>query len=155
MNTEARTVPAGERYDMPQLSDEAQNLNWLVANFAKVTPNVAHAMVVAADGLPVAFSSRLDPAKANQLAAITSGLASLTYGAAQFIGAGAVRHTIVQMEQGLLLIMAISDGSYLTVLAAGSDRVKQIVYEMALLVVRVGGSLTPALRAELQAALPS
>jgi hypothetical protein len=36
----------------------ARNLNWLVANFAKATPGVAHAMVVSADGLPVAVSER-------------------------------------------------------------------------------------------------
>jgi predicted regulator of Ras-like GTPase activity (Roadblock/LC7/MglB family) len=35
-----------------QLSTDARNLNWLVANFAKATPGVAHAMVVSADGLP-------------------------------------------------------------------------------------------------------
>ena len=43
-------------------------------------PGVAHAMVVSADGLPVAVSDRLDRPKADQLAAIASGLASLTQG---------------------------------------------------------------------------
>jgi predicted regulator of Ras-like GTPase activity (Roadblock/LC7/MglB family) len=140
---------------MPQLSDEAQNLNWLVANFARVTPGVAHAIVVAADGLPVAVSDRLDRSKAGQLAAITSGLASLTHGAAQHLGAGAVKHTIVQMEQGLLFVMSISDGSCLVVLAVRSAKANVIAYEMAVLVARVGGALTPALRAELHAALQS
>ena len=42
---------------MPQLGSEASDLNWLVGNLAKRTPGVAHAMVVSADGLPVAVSS--------------------------------------------------------------------------------------------------
>ena len=63
---------------MSQLSADARNLNWLVGNFAKATPGVAHAMVISADGLPVAVSDRLDRAKADQLAAIASGLDGLT-----------------------------------------------------------------------------
>jgi hypothetical protein len=45
---------------MPQLGSEASDFNWLVDNFANHTPGVAHAMVVSADGLPVAASQRLD-----------------------------------------------------------------------------------------------
>jgi uncharacterized protein len=48
---------------MPQLSTEARDLNWLLGNLAKHTPGVAHAMVVSADGLPVAVSDRLDRPK--------------------------------------------------------------------------------------------
>jgi len=140
---------------MPQLSDEARSLNWLVGNFTKSTPGVAHAIVVASDGLPIAVSDRLDRPKADQLAAITSGLASLTLGAARNFQAGTVKQTIVQMEQGFLFVMSISDGSCLAVLAAGDCKVNVIAYEMAVLVARVGGALTPTLRAELQAALSS
>ena len=43
---------------MPQLSSEASDFSWLVDNFAKRTPGVAHAMVVSADGLPIAVSQR-------------------------------------------------------------------------------------------------
>ena len=34
---------------MTQLSREAQNLNWLVTNFVRKVPGVAHAVVVSAD----------------------------------------------------------------------------------------------------------
>ena len=139
---------------MPQLSTEASDLNWLVGNFAKHTPGVAHAMVVSADGLPVAVSDRLDRPKADQLAAIASGLASLTQGGARCIDGGLVKQTVVEMDQGLLVVMAISDGSCLTVLAASSCDVGVVAYEMTVLVTRTGDVLTPALRAELQAALP-
>ncbi len=140
---------------MPQLSAEARDLNWLIGNFAKRTPGIAHAMVVSADGLPVAVSERLDRAKADQLAAITSGVASLSQGAARYFDAGTVKQTVVEMERGFLFVMAISDGSCLAVLAASSCDVGVVGYEMATLVTRVGEVLTPSLRAELQATLPA
>jgi hypothetical protein len=51
--------------------------------------------------------------------------------------------------------MAISDGSCLTVMAAATCDVGGVGYQMASLVARAGEVLTPSLRAELQAALPS
>jgi predicted regulator of Ras-like GTPase activity (Roadblock/LC7/MglB family) len=139
---------------MTQLSKEAQNLNWLVSDFAKNVPGAAHAIVLSADGLLMAVSERLDRARADQLAAVASGLASLTQGAARIFGGGTVTQTVVEMEKGFLLVMAVSDGSCLAVLAAPSCDIGLIGYEMALLVARTGEVLTPELRAELQAALP-
>ncbi len=140
---------------MAQLSSDARNLNWLVGNFAKNTPGVAHAMVVSADGLPVAVSERLDRPRADQLAAIASGLASLTHGASRCFEGGPVKQTVVEMDRGFLFVMAISDGSSLTALAASSCNVGVVAYEMAVLVARAGDVLTPSLRAELQATLPT
>jgi uncharacterized protein len=140
---------------MPPLSAEARDLNWLIGKFTKNTPGVAHAMVVSADGLPIAVSERLDRGRADQVAAIASGLASLTQGAARCIDGGLVKQTVVEMGRGLLVVMSISDGSCLTVLAASPSDVGVIAYEMALLVARAGDVLTPTLRAELQAALPA
>jgi predicted regulator of Ras-like GTPase activity (Roadblock/LC7/MglB family) len=140
---------------MPQLSDDARNLNWLVANFAKATPGVAHAMVVSADGLPVAVSDRLDRPRADQLAAIASGLASLTQGASRCFEGGLVKQTVVEMEGGFLFVMSISDGSCLTVLAVSTCNVGVVAYEMTMLATRAGDVLTPSLRAELQTTLPT
>ena len=75
---------------MPQLSSQASDFNWLDGNFANHTPGVAHALVVSADGLPVAVSERLDRPRADQLAAIASGLASLTQGGARCMDGGLV-----------------------------------------------------------------
>jgi predicted regulator of Ras-like GTPase activity (Roadblock/LC7/MglB family) len=139
---------------MAELSTDARNLNWLVANFAKATPGVAHAMVVSADGLPVAVSERLDRTRADQLGAIASGLASLTLGASRLFEGGQVTQTVVEMDRGFLFVMSISDGSLLAVLATSSCNVGVVAYEMTVLVTRVGDVLTPSLRAELQAILP-
>jgi uncharacterized protein len=129
---------------MPQFSTEASDFSWLVGNFANRTPGVAHALVVSADGLPVVASQRLDRAKADQLAAIASGLASLTQGGARCMDGGLVKQTVVEMDRGLLVVMAISDGSCLAVLAGSSCDVGVVAYEMTVLVSRTGEVLTPA-----------
>jgi uncharacterized protein len=81
-----------------------------------------------------------------------TGLLSLTVGAARVFEGGAVTQTVVEMQRGLLLVMAISDGSVLTVLAGPDCDMGLVAYQMTLLVDRAGQALTPSLRAELQAA---
>jgi predicted regulator of Ras-like GTPase activity (Roadblock/LC7/MglB family) len=58
-----------------------QDLNWLVSDFTGRVADVAHAAVVSADGVPLALSDAIPEYFAEQLAAITSGLASLMQGA--------------------------------------------------------------------------
>jgi predicted regulator of Ras-like GTPase activity (Roadblock/LC7/MglB family) len=136
------------------LSPAAQNLSWLVTNFVDRVPGVAHAVVVSADGLLLVSSDGLPRDRADQLAAVASGLTSLTQGAARCFEAGNVVQTVIEMERGFLFLMSISDGSCLAVLAATSCDVGLVGYEMALLVERTGDVLTPAVRNELQAVLP-
>jgi len=128
------------------LTSSAQDLNWLITNFVERVPAVAHAIVVSADGLPRAFSAGFPEDRADQLAAVTSGLTSLTQGAARVFEAGSVIQTVVEMEGGLLLVMAISNGSSLAVLAASDCDMGLVAYEMTLLVERVGRVLTPGPR---------
>ncbi|MEC3996970.1 roadblock/LC7 domain-containing protein [Actinacidiphila sp. DG2A-62] len=87
------------------------------------------------------------------LAAVVSGLASLTVGAAKLMDGGRVRQTTVAMEGGLLVVMSISDGSLLGVHAAADSDITVIAYHMALFVSRAGHVLTPALRGELRQAM--
>ena len=131
---------------MSPLTSSAQDLNWLITNFVERVPDVAHAIVVSADGLPLAFSAGFPEDRADQLAAVTSGLTSLTHGAARVFEAGSVIQTVVEMEGGLLLVMAISNGSSLAVLAASDCDMGLVAYEMTLLVERVGRALTPGPR---------
>ena len=63
-------------------------------------------------------------------------------------------NVIVEMEHAFLFVTGISDGSALAVSATAECDVGLVAYEMATFVERVGGALTPELRAELQGALP-
>ena len=93
----------------------------LVTAFADQVPEVAHAAVVSAEGLPVAVSRGLPPDRADQLAAATAGLTSLMQGAARIFEGGPVAQTVVQMERGVLIVMALPQGAVLAVLAAADD----------------------------------
>lgn len=123
-----------------------QDLNWLVTNFVDRVPDVAHAVVVSSDGIPLAFSAGFPQDRADQLAAVTSGLASLTQGAARVFEGGIVVQTVVEMEAGVLVVMAISHGASIAVLASPTSDLGLIAYEMALLVERAGKMITPASR---------
>jgi predicted regulator of Ras-like GTPase activity (Roadblock/LC7/MglB family) len=122
------------------------DLSWLITAFADRVPDVAHAAVVAADGLPLAFSAGLPPDQADQLAAVTAGLTSLMQGAARIFEGGPVAQTVVEMRGGLLIVMSLGDGSSLAVLAAAGCDLGLVAYEMALLAERAGRALTPAAR---------
>src|SRR4029450_6312485 len=122
------------------------DMGWLLNNFANSVAGIAHVVAVSADGLLLA-SSRAPPTdRADQLAAIASGVVSLTEGASRMFNAGEVQQTIIEMESGYLFLMSISDGSSMAVLAARSCDVGQVGYEMALLVERVGTALSAAPR---------
>ncbi|GAA4510081.1 MULTISPECIES: roadblock/LC7 domain-containing protein [Nonomuraea] len=136
---------------MNDLSQAARGVDWLVTDFVNSVPGVAHAVVVSSDGLPLATSAGFPVDRADQLAAIASGLVSLTQGAARVFEGGAVNQTIVEMQRGLMLIMSISDGSCLGVLAAPDCDMGLVAYQMTLMVDRAGKVLTPAVRAELRA----
>jgi predicted regulator of Ras-like GTPase activity (Roadblock/LC7/MglB family) len=123
-----------------------RDLNWLVTNFVERVQDVAHAVVVSSDGLPLAFSAGFPKDRADQLAAVTSGLASLTQGASRVFEGGIVVQTVVEMQAGVLVVMTISNGASLAVLAASNCDLGLVAYEMTLLVERVGRMLTPATR---------
>ena len=139
---------------MSNLSIDAQNLNWLVGNFVSRVPGVRDAVVVSSDGLLMALSPGLDRAGADQLAAIASGLTSLTRGASRCFGGGRVNQVVVELELAFLFVTSISDGSALAVIANANADVGLVGYEMTLLVERASAVLSPALIAELQASLP-
>ncbi len=121
-----------------QISTDARNVNWLVNSFVERVPGVSEAVVVSADGLLMAASRSIPYERAEQVAAVSSGLASLAVGAARLFDGGAVLQTVVEMQHGFLLLMSVGDGSHLAVLTEDSADIGQVGYEMALLVDRVG-----------------
>jgi hypothetical protein len=136
------------------VSDQARDLSWLISGFTERVPGVVHAAVVSTDGLLVAVSDALPRDHADQLAAVTSGLVSITSGAAQIFDADDVRQTVVEMGRGYFLVMSMRDGSILAALAARDADIGVVGYEMARLAKQAGEMLTPALRRELQQHLP-
>jgi predicted regulator of Ras-like GTPase activity (Roadblock/LC7/MglB family) len=122
------------------------DLNWLISDFTARVADVAIAAVVSADGVPLALSEGIPEYFGEHLAAITSGLASLMAGAARIFEAGLPVQAVCEMDGGLMIIKAVSDGSSLCVLAAPDCDTEVVSYEMSRLVEAVSEVLSPALR---------
>ncbi|MDT7801696.1 MAG: uncharacterized protein QOI78_5129 [Actinomycetota bacterium] len=118
--------------------ERTATLNWLVNGFVQDVSGVAHAVLVSADGLLVAADETLPRERADQLAAIAAGLCSLSLGTAELFTAGRVVQSVIEMEQGFLLLMSVGDGSNLVVLATTGCDIGLVGYEMTMLVERVG-----------------
>jgi uncharacterized protein len=131
---------------MTSLPGTSRDLNWLITDFADRVPDVAHAIVVSADGLPIAYSREFPPERARQLAAVAAGLASLTQGASRMFEGGEVKQTMVDMDRGLLIAMGVNGGSTLAVLVGDDCDMGLVAYEMSLLVVQVGDALALEVR---------
>jgi predicted regulator of Ras-like GTPase activity (Roadblock/LC7/MglB family) len=132
-------------------SGHDEDLNWLISTFIDRIPGAKSSVVVSSDGLVLAMSELIARDTADQLAAVTSGLASLTIGAARCFDAGTVNQVIVEMTGGYLFVTTESDGSALAVMCELDCDIGLIGYEMSLLVDRIGQVLTPAVRDDLQA----
>lgn len=139
---------------MPEPSQEAQRLHWEVASFSQRLPGVVHALVVSVDGLPLAVTPGLDRAATDQLAAVTSGLVSLSQGAARHLGGRGVRQTMVEMDDGALLVMIVGHATALAVLTTPDCDLRLLAYEMQRLIAETNRVISPALQDELRAALP-
>ena len=152
------TAPAKTRHH-PRPGDglnrtlsQTQDLSWLVTDFTERVTDVEHAAVVSSDGVPLAVSDGIPADRLENLSAITSGLISLARGTAVMFEGGAVIQTLVAMQRGVLLIVAISDGSSLAVLTQLDADLDQVAYEMTVLAEQAGGVLTPDARPPPEAA---
>jgi uncharacterized protein len=126
--------------------DGTGDLGWLLTGFTRRVPTIVCALAVSVDGLAIASSEKVDQDQADSLAAITSGLASLTMGAAKLLATGRIRQTVVDMDGGVLLVMSAADRAFLAVLAEPGADLGQVGYETALLTQRVAAALEPAPR---------
>ncbi|GAA3761954.1 roadblock/LC7 domain-containing protein [Salinactinospora qingdaonensis] len=129
---------------------ESEELAWLVSNFVGGVSGVEHAVVVSSDGLLLTGSHGFAREAAERLSAIVSGLHSLAAGAARLFGKGGCEQVIVRMGGGHLVVMGISDGSHLAVLAGVQADLKVVAYQMMRLVEDAGHALTPQVREHLR-----
>jgi predicted regulator of Ras-like GTPase activity (Roadblock/LC7/MglB family) len=128
-------------------------ISWLVDRFVEDTAEVADAIVVSSDGLLLAISPNLERTAADKLAAIVSGLRSLSEGVSGVTGRGGFSQAMIELADGYLVVSAISDGSSIGVVADRNADLGAVGYGTTLLVERVGAALTPALINELKLGL--
>ncbi|MCB5164614.1 roadblock/LC7 domain-containing protein [Streptomyces bambusae] len=144
---------AGQASTDPVAVPAAESLDWIVNRFTERVVGIRAAAVVSADGLLLASSAGL-LGEATRLAAVSSGIVALSSGGAQLLGRGGVSRTVVEMAHGTVVVMSVSDGSLLAVLATPECDLGVAGYHMARLARQCGEVLTPARRDAAAAGLP-
>jgi predicted regulator of Ras-like GTPase activity (Roadblock/LC7/MglB family) len=124
------------------------DLGWLLRGLVEHVPHTRSAVLLSADGLPIAAHG-LGPDHADQLSAIASGLFSLARTAAvRFGGSNGVRQVVAELDDTLMFVSSAGYGSVLTVLADRETDAGVLGYEMSQLVKSVRPFLaTPARQA--------
>ncbi|WP_430783053.1 roadblock/LC7 domain-containing protein [Actinoplanes sp. G11-F43] len=120
---------------------QSANLTWLLDDLIERVPTANQAVVLSADGLMLGASAGLSREDAEHLSAMAAGFQSLAKGASRHFEAGAVRQTVVEMEEAFLFVTAAGQGACLAVLASADADLGLIAYEMAMLVTRVGQTM--------------
>ncbi|WP_199440963.1 roadblock/LC7 domain-containing protein [Umezawaea beigongshangensis] len=121
-----------------------RDLDWLLENLLERTPGAKHALVLSKDGLKLCRTSGLSVDQADQLAAISSGMQSLAYGASVEFGdgTGGVRQSMTEFHGGLLFIVEAGQGAHLAVVAVDDADVGIIGHNMNELVEQIGEYLS-------------
>jgi predicted regulator of Ras-like GTPase activity (Roadblock/LC7/MglB family) len=116
----------------------AGGLDWLLDELVTRVAQVLHAVILSRDGLVIGASQSIGREDAEHLSALAAGFQSLARGAGRHFHGGAVRQTIIEMEEAFLFVTAAGQGSCLAVLSPADADVGLVAYEMAMLVKRVG-----------------
>ncbi|MBB0245677.1 roadblock/LC7 domain-containing protein [Streptomyces alkaliphilus] len=121
-------------------------LDWLLDDLGERLPRVRHVLLLSGDGLVTSTSRALDRGNAERLAAVASGLHSLARGVGTHFACGGVRQTMIEFDDGVLMVSSAGDGSCLCVLTGPEADLGQVGYEMTLLVNKVGEHMGLAAR---------
>ncbi|SEF50863.1 hypothetical protein SAMN05216223_101163 [Actinacidiphila yanglinensis] len=121
-----------------------RNLDWLLDSLLERTPGSRYALVLSRDGLKMSRSSGLSVDQADQLAAIASGIQSLSHGASVEFGdgSGGVRQSMTEFHGGLLVIVEAGEGAHLAVVAASEADAGIIGHNTSELVEQLSDYLT-------------
>jgi predicted regulator of Ras-like GTPase activity (Roadblock/LC7/MglB family) len=133
-----------------------RELDWLLENLLAKTPSARHALVLSRDGLKLCHSAGLTVDQADQLAAIASGIQSLSHGASVEFGdgSGGVRQAMTEFYGGILFIVEAGEGAHLAVLAEEDSDVGVIGHNMSELVEQIGDHLVSPPRLDDSGGLP-
>ncbi len=113
-----------------------RDLAWLLDDLAARVGDFKRAVILSRDGLLVAASADLSREDAEHMSAVAAAMQSLAAGTGDRFQAGAVRQTIIELEQGILFVIAAGEGSCLAALCPADADAGLVAYEMAMLVKR-------------------
>jgi predicted regulator of Ras-like GTPase activity (Roadblock/LC7/MglB family) len=124
------------------------DLDGLLEDLVRRTPGTRHALMLSRDGLKLCHTSGLTIDQADQLAAIASGMQSLSRGASiQFgDGSGGVRQSMTEFHGGLLCIVDAGGGAHLALIADDGADSGVIGFNMSLLIRQLGTDVSASPR---------
>lgn len=121
-------------------SSTDRDLDRMLENLLAVTPGARHALVLSADGLKLCHTAGLGTDRADQLAAIASGMQSLAHGASMEFGdgTGGVRQSMTEFHGGILCIVAAGEGAHLAVITDEDADAGVVGHHMLGLIEQIG-----------------
>ncbi|WP_025619633.1 roadblock/LC7 domain-containing protein [Salinispora cortesiana] len=127
---------------MLQSTRQNVDLDWLLDELVERVPPARQAVVLSADGLLLGASAGQERDDAEHLCALASGLSSLARGTSRHVTGGPVRQTVVEMESAFLFVTTAGQGACLAVVSDADADIGLVAYEMAMLVTRVGETMS-------------
>ncbi|MEV5721124.1 roadblock/LC7 domain-containing protein [Amycolatopsis mediterranei] len=124
----------------------ATSLDWLLDDFVRRLADAQRAVVLTADGLLLGRSSALSKEEGEHLSAMASAFQSLARGVGRQFTMGQVHQTVVELDEGFLVITEAGDGAGLALLASLDADMGMVAYEMNVIVHQVGRYLSAAPR---------
>lgn len=120
---------------------DTTELRWLLDRLVDQGFGADLAVIVSSDGLLLSRSRGATREFAEQLAALCSALSSLARSGARHCERGPVQQSVVEMQDGYLLVAAAGPHTNLAVLTGANVDIGIVAYEMQVLAHRVGKSV--------------
>ncbi|MEV6315381.1 roadblock/LC7 domain-containing protein [Streptomyces sp. NPDC051776] len=123
--------------------DRRADMDWMLKDLAESVPQVRYVVLLSSDGLCMA-QYLTDRDTADRLAAIGSGLQSLSVAVAQEFphSDGRMRMVVIEVNGGFMYLLAAGAGAHLAVLADEGVDAGLVGQHMRDLVARIGAHLT-------------
>jgi predicted regulator of Ras-like GTPase activity (Roadblock/LC7/MglB family) len=130
----------------PPSMEQRQHLGFLLDRFCDRDPDIAHAIAISVDGIPMAASQRINPDVRDQLAAAAVGQMSLAQGMSELTGANGVERVITNLGSGWVVVQKPHPNVVLIVLATQDADLALIDDELMRLGEAIGPVLDPGAR---------
>jgi predicted regulator of Ras-like GTPase activity (Roadblock/LC7/MglB family) len=121
-------------------------VNWLLDDLVRRLAGAERAVVLSGDGLLLGRSATLERDGAERLAAMASAFSSLSRGVGTTFGKGAALQTVVELDDGYLVVTEAGTGACLALLASVNADLGMVAYEMNVIVQQVGASMSASPR---------
>lgn len=120
---------------------DGAGLGWLLDGLLDRVSGIDMAVLLSADGLLLSGSSGMSMETAEHLAATGSALIGLARSTGRRFQRGRVHQAAIEMDGGYLLVTSAGSGTCLAVVTGPDADIGLVVYEMHVLVRRVGTHL--------------